>query len=393
MNISFNKLLWKQSETLKTNLSIQLSPLQKKVAAFVVFLFSCIALGYLAYLYYSKNYLNESKLEKQIEEPNPIPAPPKKILTVPERLEKNCRIAKEQQDSQKPTGFVLAKQDIPDTYQSIFIEKPIHAECKEIDHIKVEIASCEGYRDSMEDTHIATQFSFGTQQIRYEALLLGIFDGHGGSEASNYVAKNLSEYLKNYLEANNKDDLTDEGIVRALKECFENLDENFKGDDGTAATVAIVLNNKIWVANLGDSRTMLVKKDGTTIQATEDAKPNIKRYRKKIIKLGGFVLFNRVNGMLALARSIGDHTIGKNNICCVSPTPKITCYSLEEFKGGHIVLACDGLTDVATTNEVGQAIKQMVEQAKPEENMAKRLVFSALENYSLDNVSAMVVHL
>ena len=129
------------------------------------------------------------------------------------------------------------------------------------------------------------------------------------------------------LESNNQDGLTEEGIFKALHECFRKLDENYTGPDGTTATVALLLDGKVWVANVGDSRTILVK-DGKAIQASEDAKPTMARYKKKIEKLGGEVIFNRVNGYLAVARAIGDKSvIGTTGQCCVSPSPIITTYS------------------------------------------------------------------
>ena len=72
-------------------------------------------------------------------------------------------------------------------------------------------------------------------------------------------------------------------------------------------------------------------------KASEDAKPNIARYKKKIEKFGGTIGFiggaYRVNGNLALARAIGDRwVVGSNGECCISSNPKITCYSLKDFK-------------------------------------------------------------
>ena len=66
---------------------------------------------------------------------------------------------------------------------------------------------------------------------------------------------------------------------------------------------------------------------------------------------------------------------------------------LEEFRGGYLVLACDGLYDVATTDEVGKAVQKMEQDNETVENMAKRLVYNAIRCGSKDNVTAMVVEL
>ena len=54
------------------------------------------------------------------------------------------------------------------------------------------------------------------------------------------------------------------GIWDALKACFLILDEDYEGDDGTTATVAMILEDKIWIANVGDSRIILVKDERLT---------------------------------------------------------------------------------------------------------------------------------
>ena len=136
-------------------------------------------------------------------------------------------------------------------------------------------------------------------------------------------------------------------------------------------------------------------KDGKTTQASEDAKPYIERYKKKVEKLGGYVLDERVNGVLAVARAIGDrHIVGDiEGQCCVSPSPKITCYSLKDFENGFLVLACDGLYDVSSSNEAGLYVQLMANRKITAGKMAHQLVYSALSNESKDNVSVMVVGL
>ncbi|OGN58689.1 MAG: hypothetical protein A3C42_01330 [Chlamydiae bacterium RIFCSPHIGHO2_02_FULL_45_9] len=47
---------------------------------------------------------------------------------------------------------------------------------------------------------------------------------------------------------------------------------------GTTATVAMILDGKLWTANVGDSRTIL----DNGIQLSEDAKPTDTHYRKGI---------------------------------------------------------------------------------------------------------------
>jgi serine/threonine protein phosphatase PrpC len=316
---------------------------------------------------------------------------------IEKRLEKNCKFACEQQEGEITKKFKIKLDDIPEEYH----KKPLITEEKIMNGRKVAIASCQGRRKAMEDESLVTEISFSAGSQVHQAEIFAIFDGHGGGKASKYAQKYLALYLKKAFEEHNPDALSDVGIWDALKDCFKQLDADYQGNDGTTAIVAICLGDRMWVANVGDSRAILVQNE-KTIQASEDAKPGIARYKKTIEeKLGGFVLRTyvctgcfRVNGRLSVARAIGDKSLlGKDGKCCISPNLKITCYSLKDFQGGYLVLACDGLYDVATTDEVGQAIKQMIDQGISTGKMALHLVHGALLNNSSDNVSVMVAEL
>jgi serine/threonine protein phosphatase PrpC len=387
---------------IKEKISFTLSSLQTKVAFVAVVILSGFALS-LAYISYHCFFKRKRKAVEINSSEGERPHLNQKVkLLVPERLEKNRKFALDQQNNEKDKGFVISQDPILKTLTHK--ATPLNGKKETICNHRVGIASCEGYRDNMEDADLAAEVTFTVNKTDYQAEVFGVFDGHSGSSASAFVQEKLAQYLKEALESNNKESLTEEGIFKALKTCFQKLNADYQGGCGTTATVAIILGNKLWVANVGDSRTILVKKDGLVTQASEDAKPDIERYKRKIESLGGFVDqaeflgqkmgSQRVNGKLATARAIGDkYILGQSGRCCVLPDPKITNYSLDDFKHGYLVLACDGLYDVASSNEIGQAIKEMADKGETEENMAKRLVQTAIVRNSMDNVSAMVINL
>ena len=70
--------------------------------------------------------------------------------------------------------------------------------------------------------------------------------------------------------------------------------------DGTTACVCVVVGGKrIVCANAGDSRAIIVKRDGTFVPLSTDHKPGTEKEARRILELGGKISFNgswRVEG-------------------------------------------------------------------------------------------------
>jgi len=92
-----------------------------------------------------------------------------------------------------------------------------------------------------------------------------------------------------------------------------------------------------------------------------------------------------INPSMGLIRAVGDVIFN------LSARPKIT--RVDRVDGDYLVLGCDGLWDVATTDEVGAAVREMITQGLTESEIAEQLTKAALEHESKDNVSVMVVKL
>lgn len=242
----------------------------------------------------------------------------------------------------------------------------------------------------MEDADLAVNGHITLNHVDHPFALFGVFDGHGGADASDFVKKHLQDYLCAELSNQLQGGINEEAIFKALKVCFKNLQTDYPGvDDGTTAVIAFFFEEKIWIANVGDSRALFVNTDqqGKATQASEDAKPTVDRYRKKIEKKGGVVILGRVMGSLSVACAIGD----KNLDPYLPHHPKISCYNLNEAPE-YLVLCCDGLTDVASTNEIGSALMTLHEKGNNPTLMAKSLVFHAVGvSQSRDNVTVMVI--
>lgn len=262
-------------------------------------------------------------------------------------------------------------------------EDTLHIEQKQVGPYEMAVGCLQGRRPTMEDAHLATEIQVHGQDIQ----IFGIFDGHGGSSAAEYVSNNIASALQ--IELASRPSLDDHQVWHALKNTFVDLNAQWKnkfGHDasGSTATVALILGDHLWVANTGDSRTIL-SVNGFPIQLSDDAKPSKPYYKKGIEKRGQCVYNERVGGILGVARAFGDDGING-----VTARPKIVKYDLNKLHRDNnvLILACDGLWDVASTRSVAEYGAH-----KTASQLAKDLPLYAYNAGSTDNISVMAVQL
>jgi protein phosphatase 2C len=241
-----------------------------------------------------------------------------------------------------------------------------------------------------------------------DCCMLGVFDGHGGS----VVAHKCAELVIPGIRAKARASLAapgpttakkDDAVLSSMREAFLEVDATFdpKGatrDVGSTALVAVVTKDKVYIANCGDCRALLVAKSRTRA-LTWDHTPADPRERRRVERCGGKVLFRsgteRVDGILAVTRSIGDKSLPS-----VTAEPNVTKLD-REGKPAVLILASDGFWGVMTNRETGVAVRSAVagwEQAR--QTIKKSLdewVVAALLKMALarktENVSVVVVTL
>ena len=83
---------------------------------------------------------------------------------------------------------------------------------------------------------------------------------------------------------------------------------------GCTACLCLITESNLYCANSGDSRGILVKKSGEVIELSHDHKPTQDTELARIKKAGGFVEDNRVQGVIAVSRAIGDWEYKNNKL-------------------------------------------------------------------------------
>lgn len=77
--------------------------------------------------------------------------------------------------------------------------------------------------------------------------------------------------------------------------------------------MVLITKTEIYCANAGDSRAVLSRKNKSK-DLSVDHKPNLPNEKRRIERANGFIEENRVNGMLALSRALGDFEYKSNSL-------------------------------------------------------------------------------
>lgn len=183
----------------------------------------------------------------------------------------------------------------------------------------------------------------------------------------------------------------------------DEVEEHHKASGmGCTAITALITLDKVIVANTGDSRCVASKR-GQAEALSIDHKPILEAEAQRIMKAGGFVRDNRVNGALNVSRTIGDLDFKRNadverHEQMVIAVPELVELPLDEDIE-FIILACDGIWDVLSNQEAvdfvrkriksGQSLKEICEA------MCDRCLAPDLKGLckGADNMSVIVVHL
>ena len=278
-------------------------------------------------------------------------------------------------------------------------------------------------RDYNEDTITATKIIFNNDKNdENNFFFFGIYDGHGGNGCSLYLKNNLHKYVKNFTKESIKE------AINEIEDKFlsnESLDEKgeIKDQSGSCGIIALIQNNKCIIANVGDSRLIIFKKNALFF-CTEDHKPGSNIEKERITKAGGkiyqtpslFPLYQNgkeieipwrvLPGRLSVSRTFGDveaknEKFGGNKNVVVA-LPDITEIELnDEFN--LIILGCDGIYDVLSNEEILECIKIVLKEKniKNIDNnvniselcgyFAEMIIKASLAKDSFDNVSCIVI--
>lgn len=253
-------------------------------------------------------------------------------------------------------------------------------------------ATC-GRRETMEDTHFLLPHLGNEKHV----FAFGIFDGHRGAAAAQFAVNAMPGVLYSVGSFQSPSEALVNAFIRTdilfrdelELHCYTTKGRRKDWHPGCTAAVALIVENRVFVANAGDCRTILCRK-GHAVALSKDHVASCVEERDRVIKAGGQVKWQidtwRVgSAALQVTRSIGDDDVKP----AVTAEPEVTETILstdDEF----LVMASDGLWDIISNEEVISIIKDTVKEPGM---CSKRLATEAVERGSKDNITVIVIFL
>ncbi|KAK6942877.1 PPM-type phosphatase-like domain [Dillenia turbinata] len=239
---------------------------------------------------------------------------------------------------------------------------------------------------------------------------VGVYDGHGGPEASRFVNENLFNNLKKFA-------FEHQGISEnVIKKAFAATEDDFLSlvkkqwqskpeiaSVGSCCLIGLICSGLLYVANAGDSRAVLGRVNNgirrvTAVQLSEEHNACFESVREELRSLHPddpqiVVLKHkvwRVKGLIQISRSIGDAYLKKAEFNrepllskfrlkesfsspILSSEPSVSVHKLQP-EDQFVIFASDGLWDHLSNQEAVEIV-----QNNPRNGIAKRLVRAALQ--------------
>ncbi|CAN6280374.1 unnamed protein product [Urochloa humidicola] len=269
--------------------------------------------------------------------------------------------------------------------------------------------------------HAAGEFSFAVAQANEvledhsqvetgaAATFVGVYDGHGGAEASRFISDHLFAHLIRLAQENGT---ISEDVVRSA---FSATEEGFLtlvrrthfikpliAAVGSCCLVGVIWRGTLYVANLGDSRAVvgcLGRSNKIVAEPlTRDHNASMEKVRQELISRhpddSQIVVLKhgvwRIKGIIQVSRTIGDAYLKRREFAL---DPSITRFHLSEPlrrpvltaepsictrslrpQDKFIIFASDGLWEQLTNQQAVEIV-----HSNPRRGIAKRLVRAALK--------------
>lgn len=203
-----------------------------------------------------------------------------------------------------------------------------------------------------------------------------VADGMGGHKAGQYASREAVEVIVKYISASESGlpiitmrKAIEEANRKLLKESIIDIE---KEGMGTTIVGAVIIGNKLYAANVGDSRLYIINEHKIT-QITRDHS-----FVEEMIRRG------------RIARSEAKYHPDKNKITRavgVFPSIEIDFFEAELEQQDMVLLCTDGLTNMVDDEDIKRIIlgqRDIVEKTEA-------LIEAANRNGGIDNITVLLI--
>jgi protein phosphatase len=276
-----------------------------------------------------------------------------------------------------------------------------------------------------------TCFDLAAQVQLPGGLFFGaVYDGHGGRECSEFLRERMHVNLAREIAfgADPRLAVDDTRHTRHIHDAM--LSAYLMTDihcrkagitSGSTAVTAVVnrgVDGRRWihVGNVGDAAAIVCRqcpmegmckrenREPQAIRLSVTHRPCVQSERERVTEAGGFILRQRVLGVLAVTRAMGNHSFKSGQDQQTGIIARPSCKSMElDPHDRFVVLASDGLTDVLSDQSIVETVcsgvhkmrAASVKRGRPVKHAAttlsKLLINKALQCGANDNITAMVI--
>ncbi len=213
------------------------------------------------------------------------------------------------------------------------------------------------------------------QQRQQKGMLFLVADGMGGHQAGDVASRQAVEYVVGQYYGDTQHDIGT-SLVRAYRGANRLINEQAEADEskagmGTTLVGAVVLGQKVYIANVGDSRAYLIGQGGT-VQITEDHS-----WVEEQVRAG---LLTPEQARVHPQRNLVTRALGSK------ASVEVDLFEGQINRGDSLLLCSDGLTGYVRDSE----IEAIVRQNSPQD-AGRQLVELAKERGGRDNITVMIV--
>lgn len=262
-------------------------------------------------------------------------------------------------------------------------------------------SSVKGSRSTQEDRYLIWIGRHPSAGIIHVAA---VFDGHDGSFAAELCRRQLIPFLFSHssLSGSSPPFIT---ILRDTVTKLENIvltsTEKNSRYDGCTLNILLLHNRQVFVANVGDSRSLLIRSTGRVIELSKLHTLKNESEKTRVERTDAIIRRGRILGerkFLTITRAIGDREMkepkgGSSSDYCIIATSD--CIQKVVGNGDiGLVVATDGLWDrgFIGNDDIGEMIKEGFGQGKSVEKIVKSIVDEGVR-FGKDNLTLILIKL